>query len=211
MITLWAVVSALLAVHLALTITHYRVHELPWLVRQIFDVDEEDSFPTWYSAAALLLTAMTLAVRTRGAYQTQDPWRKHWGGLAWGFLFLSMDEIAGLHETLNSVTPFSWAIPGAAVGLLVGVAYLRFLFHLPRPIALAFAIGGAIFLGGAVGVEWLTEPFLENDALDTLPYNVWTAVEEGMEMGGVLIFLNALFKEMAGPTGLVRCQISLRS
>jgi len=51
----------------------------------------------------------------------------------------------------------------------------------------------AIFVGGAIGVELATEPFLYNDELDTLAYNLWTPVEEGMEMGGVIFFLSALF------------------
>ena len=42
-------------------------------------------------------------------------------------------------------------------------------------------------------MEVLTDPYLENDELNTLPYNLWTAVEEAMEMAGVLIFLGCLF------------------
>jgi len=53
-------------------------------------------------------------------------------------------------------------------------------------------------------VELATEPFAENDALDTLAYNLSTALEEGMEMGGVLIFLKALLQYMAerGPASV---------
>ncbi len=195
---LWTAVAVLVGIHVVLTVVHYEFTELPWLFRQIFDVDEEDSFPTWYSAVALFMTAACLAVHGWGSASARHEGIIAWRGLAAGFAFLSIDEIAGMHETFNSVTEFSWAIPGAAVGAIVGLVYLRFMWRLPRRTAIAFAIGGAIYLGGAVGIELLTEPFLENDALDTLPYNIWTAVEEGMEMGGVLIFLGALLKHMAG-------------
>ncbi len=207
--TLWTTVGVLVGIHVVLTFIHYEVRELPWLVRQIFDVDEEDSFPTWYSATALFVTAACLAVHAWGKSSAHEQGLLPWKGLAGGFLFLSVDEIAGMHETLNSVTDFSWAVPGGIVGALVGLMFLRFLLKLPRRTAIWFVIGGAIYLGGAVGVELLTEPFLENDLLDTLPYNIWTALEESMEMGGVLIFLNALLKHMAGGSAKLVLQFTM--
>ena len=59
-----------------------------------------------------------------------------------------------------------------------------------------FVLAGGVYLGGALGVEVLTDPYLENDELNTLPYNLWTALEEAMEMGGVLIFLSGLFPRL---------------
>ena len=58
-------------------------------------------------------------------------------------------------------------------------------------------MSGAVFVGGAVGVELATEPYLYDDALDTMAYNLWTPVEEGMEIGGVIMFLSALFDYLA--------------
>lgn len=207
---LWTCVAVLVGVHTVLTILHYEVVEVPWYVRQIFDVDEEDSFPTWYSASALLLTAGVLWVQTQRARRLSHPLRWHWLGLAAGFLFLSVDEIAGMHETLNSITEISWAVPGALVGALVGGAYLMFLLQIERRTAIQFVIGGAVFLGGAVGVELYTEPYLHNDQLNTLAYNLWTAVEEGMEMAGVLIFLQALLRYMKRDANGRALEVALR-
>ncbi len=195
---LWITVGVLLSFHVILSLVHYQMHELPWLVRQIFDVDEEDSFPTWYSAIALFITSAVLWINARAHRQSNSPLRLHWYGLALGFLFLSVDEIAGMHETLNSEIEMSWAIPGGIVALLVGVAYLSFLTKLPRHTAVWFVVGGAVFIGGAVGVELFTEPYLENDELDSLGYYLWNGLEEGMEMAGVLIFLRALLQSMKG-------------
>ncbi len=207
--TLWVVVGALLLIHVVLNLIHYEVQRLPWLVRQIFDVDEEDSFPTWYSASALLLTAAVLWVNARYHRKAGNSLTWHWYGLAVGFLLLSVDEIAGMHETLNSVIDVSWAIPGGILALFIGGVYLSFLFQIEKKTAISFVVGGVIFLGGAVGVEFLTEPYLENDELNTLAYNLWTAVEEGMEMGGVLIFLKALLLSMKSglPAGSVRIKL----
>lgn len=181
-------------IHVALTLIHYRMVELPWLFRQIFDVDEEDSFPTWYSAFLLLLTAVSLGLQWAKTRQVRPADAGPWALLAGGFLILSVDEIAGMHETLNSVTEYSWTLPGAIGAAVVAVYFGPFLRRLPRAIAGQFMIAGAIYLGGALGVEFMTDPYLENDALNTLGYNLWTAVEEAMEMGGVLVFLDGLRK-----------------
>ncbi len=208
--TLWLIVGGLIGIHVVLTVVHYQVIEIPWYVRQIFDVDEEDSFPTWYSAAALLLTAVVLWVNARRQRAAGSSLRWHWQGLAVGFLMLSIDEVAGLHETLNSMIEGSWAVPGAVLAALIGGVYLTFLVQLERKVAIQFVIGGVIFLGGAVGVEYFTEPYLKNDQLNTLAYNLWTAVEEGMEMVGVLIFLRALLRSMKADAAVQPLGIELR-
>lgn len=207
--TLWITVGVLVSIHVILNVIHYEVTELPWYLRQIFDVDEEDSFPTWYSASALLLTSVALWVNARAHRQAASRQRTHWYGLALGFLVLSIDEIAGMHETLNSIMDGSWAVPGAVVAALVGGIYLSFLGEIDRRTAIQFVIGGGVFIGGAVGVELYTEPYLENDELSTLAYNLWTGVEEFMEMAGVLIFLRALLKSMKANAPFLPLEIKL--
>ncbi|GAB5560983.1 MAG: hypothetical protein SynsKO_26300 [Synoicihabitans sp.] len=190
---LWFIAAGLVSIHILLNLIHYLFTDLPWLSRQIFDVDEEDSFPTWYSSMLLLLTAFSLWVYPRLAKEQDPTLSERWRILAIGFLFLSVDEIAGMHETLNSVIDFSWTVPGAFVAGCVGLYFIPFLLKIPRGLAIRFSIAGAIYLGGALGVEVLTDPYLENDELNTLSYNLWTAVEEAMEMGGVLYFLGGVW------------------
>lgn len=187
---------ALLGIHIILTVMHYRIVELPWLLRELFDVDEEESVPTWFSSSLLLLTAVVLFLIAHLSRQGKDRYAIYWLGLAVGFTFMSVDEIAGFHETLNSITQTSWAVPGMILALLIGLLYLKFLSSLPASVAVRFMMSGAIFVGGAVGVELATEPYLYEDALDTLAYNLWTPVEEGMEMGGVILFLASLFDHL---------------
>lgn len=207
---LWIVVGSLVGIHILLNLFHYQVSDLPWLARQIFDVDEEDSFPTWYSASALLLTAVFLLIKARSSRQLKESTAWHWYGLSLGFLLLSVDEIAGMHETLNSLIEVSWAIPGGIFALFLAGVYSMFLFQIERDMAIQFVIGGALFVGGAVGVELLTEPYLENDELNTLAYNLWTAVEEAMEMGGVLVFLRSLLLSMKSSSPKTEICVELR-
>lgn len=185
--------ALLLAIHTFLTVLHYGFVDLPWLLRELFDVDEEESIPTWFSSMLLLITAIVLFLVSILCKQRKDANAKYWLGLGFGFAFMSIDEIAGFHETLNTVIQISWAVPGLIVVLVIGAMYVKFLTSLPTKVAVQFMMAGAIFVGGAVGVELATEPYLYNDALDTMGYNLWTPVEEGMEMGGVIFFLSAIF------------------
>lgn len=207
LLVLWSIAVGLVGIHVALNLFHYQVFDLPWLLRQIFDVDEEDSFPTWFSAFLLLLTSVVSAANAKRESQQRGPNAVSWTALGIGFLLLSIDEIAGMHETLNSLDlPFSWTVPGAIAAAFAGGVFLPFLLRLPRGIAIRFVVGGVVYLGGALGVEVLTDPYLENDELNTLAYNLWTAVEEFMEMGGVLIFLEGARRTLLGlgskPAGL---------
>src|SRR5690606_34326178 len=126
---------SLLLIHVALTVMHYTHTELPWLLRQLFDVDEENNIPTWFSSFLLLLAAALLAVLACHKHAQRDRWTRYWYLLAGGFLLLSLDEMAGLHETLNSSIASSWAIYGLLVAALCAALLLRFLFHLPTPTA----------------------------------------------------------------------------
>ena len=189
-------VVGLLAVHSLLQIWHYQVDEVPWPLRQLFDVDEEDAIPTWYSTSALLLASVLLLLISRRKQADRDPWVGYWYGLSLTFAALSLDEVAGFHETVNGMVDYSWAILGGIAAAVFGVAYLRFLWHLPARTRWLFVVSGCVFIGGAVGVEMSTDWYDDQDLLDTLAYNLWNTVEEGMEMAGVVLFIYALLGYM---------------
>ncbi|RMH18839.1 MAG: hypothetical protein D6701_05725 [Gemmatimonadetes bacterium] len=180
----------LVATHLVLYWIHYHVGEVPWLVRQLFDLDEENNLPTWFSSFLLLLAAGFVHLTAESEPRDRGWWRV----LAAGFVVLSLDEVAGLHETLNTAVSFNWALPGAVVALAAGVAFVPFLRRLERPTALLYLAAGALYVGGAVGVELLAADM----DVDTFAYAGATAVEEGMEMFGAWLFLWATLARGAG-------------
>src|SRR5690606_13384436 len=102
---------------------------------------------------------------------------------------------------------FSWTIPGAVVAAFVGGSFLPFLQHLPRRTSRLFIAAGALYLGGAIGIELATEPMAELDLLDTLEYNLTTVAEEALEMAGVILFLHALLAHIAHPQDKVAAEI----
>ncbi len=184
---------ALLLCHAALTIYHYQVSELPWLPwRQLFDVDEENNLPTWFSEFLLLTTVVLLWLCADKKRRDKDPSVDHWYTLTIGFLLMAMDEIAGFHETINSLIDPTWAIGGGLLALGIGLGFIPFLRRLPKRTAILFVVAGAIYVGGAVGVEIIGEPLDR----DTMAYNLLTVLEEGMEMFGFIFFMYVLLGYM---------------
>ena len=193
------VALTLLACHGALAIVHYRIHELPWLLRQLFDVDQENNLPSWYSGFLLLAAALLLWFCARQKAAEGDSWSGHWSALAVGFLLMSVDEVAGIHETINSIIVMSWAIPAMFLALLIGLAFVPFLLELPRRTALLFGLAGAVYVAGAAGMEIIGNSMVGQQLRDTLGYNLTTLLEESLEMLGVILFLHSLLRYMRGP------------
>ena len=85
------------------------------------------------------------------------------------------------------------------------MSYLPFLWHYRWRTAVLFFVAGLIYGGGAVGVEHFTDA-----DVNSLHYNMWTALEEGMEMTGVIVFIYAMLDHMRGtPDRIVRVEMGL--
>ena len=170
-----------------------------------FDLDEEESFGTWFSSGILMMAAALLVHQARVVRANGAPWHVWWLVLGIGFCFLSLDEVAGMHEFMNTMmedTP--WTVVGFPILALVGFSYLGFLWHHRWRTGLLFLLAGAVYGGGAVGVEHFTD-----SDVNSLHYNMWTALEEGMEMLGVILFIYAILDYMRGPDGALRVEVGL--
>ncbi len=159
-----------------------------------FDLDEEESFGTWFNSGLLLIAAVLLIHRARVLRAEGQDWHRWWLILGAGFCVLSMDEVVGMHEWVNSMmedTP--WTLIAFPIFMLVGLAYLPFLWHYRWRTGLLFILAGAIYGGGAVGVEHFTD-----SDVNSLHYNMWTALEEGMEMLGVIVLIYTVLDHIRG-------------
>ncbi|MBT4260816.1 MAG: hypothetical protein HOD90_13030 [Nitrospina sp.] len=191
----WWIIAGLIVMHLTLQAVHYYVQELPWLLREIFDVDEEESFSTWFSAVLLLICSALLFLIARS--KVKETYVRHWYGLAMGFGILSLDEVVGMHETFNTITEIAWTVPATWITLLLLLLYLKFLIYLPRPAMKLFLIAGTVFLSGGLLVEHLADYYVEVFGMDNFGYQLLTALEESLEMVGVVLFIRALLKFLA--------------
>ena len=160
----------------------------------VFDLDEEESFGTWYSAMILLATGRLLLAQAKVLRASSDTWHLWWLVLGIGFHVLSVDEVVGMHELLNTVMESApWTVVGFWIVGVVGLSYIPFIWQYRWRTGALFLVAGAIYAGGAVGVEHWT-----GSDVNSLHYNMWTTLEEGMEMSGVIVMIYALLDFMRG-------------
>lgn len=107
--------------------------------------------------------------------------------------------MAGLHESINTAIEISWAYPAAVLVLILGLSFIPFLLSLERRLAVLFVTSGLIYISGVLGVEVLSEDMDE----DSMAYGFATAVEEGMEMLGALLFLSVNLNELKKRTSTI--------
>lgn len=168
------------------------------IVVPLFSLSYEQNIPTWYSSALLFSCSAALALIAAGSRRERAPFVRHWWGLAAAFLYISLDETASIHEgagrffKLHGVFYFSWVIPAGIIVAAIGLAYLRFLAHLPRGARRQFIISGVIYVGGALFMELPLGYWTEREGSRNFVYAAIDAVEEGMEILGASLFLLAL-------------------
>ena len=138
------------------------------------------------------------------------PFQPHWWGLTIIFAYISIDEFVGIHEEMNAwfdlsgTLYFGWVIPASILVTIFVLAYLRFLLHLPASTRFAFVRAGAVFVGGAVGIELLLGYWTDPYGSRNLGYAIIDWVEETMEMCGAALFISALLAVLAEDTPVLR-------
>ena len=185
----------------------------------VLRLTNDNSIPTWYSSFALLLCSILLAVIAVAKRRYGERWIAHWGVLSGIFLLLSIDEVARIHETVGNFVGSAvaksvgftssaliynpWVVPGMVFVLIVLLACLRFLAYLPRRTMLFFLLAGGLFVAGAIGTEMLgsildSEVHESVDRMQHAPYSaqltyeILVAIEEFLEMLGLVVFIYAL-------------------
>lgn len=174
---------------------------------RLFNLSEEGNVPTWFAATTLFLSAVLLGVTWRVVREAGEPFARHWAFLALIFLFIAIDEAAGIHELLilpvrallstRRALYFAWVIPYGIAVVVVGLAYARFMLALPRRTALLFLAAALLYVAGAIGMEMLSPWVYDWTGEVTLPMFVMLLVEETLEMVGVAILVYALLDHLA--------------
>ncbi|WP_266205376.1 hypothetical protein [Pontibacter kalidii] len=178
-------------------------HPNAWGIIPQFELDNERNVPTYFSSFILLLASVLLFTIAALKQRRKDKYTWHWRLLAIVFLYMSVDESAGIHEMLiyplrdnfnmGGIFYFSWVIVGGLLVLGLGVYYLRFLFSLEPKLRNGLMLAGAIYVSGALGVELFGGYYADTYGLDNLAYAMITTVEETLEIVGILFLLTALY------------------
>lgn len=180
------------------------------LLLPLFDVDGEGNLPSWLSSGMLLVAALLLwgiAVQARAA---GDRWHRHWAVLALAVGYLSLDEMAQVHERLlipvgavlvdaQGVFTFGWVVVAIPVLVVFGLSYLRFAAALPAAVRRGLVIAALVYVLGALGLELVGGLILDHGYTEaSVPYILETSVEEFLEMAGLVLLLRVLIRTQAG-------------
>ena len=182
-------------------------------LHSFFSLSHEQNLPTWVSGSLLFGCAVTLVLIASDARRRGSRWVRHWWVLSLIFFYISLDEFASLHENANhwfhlhGVLYFGWVIPAAILVGIVGLSYLRFLGALPARTRWQFLRAGAVYVGGALGVELLLAWWTDRVGDKNFVYALIDLVEESMEMIGVGLFLLALLEYLGGPAQEFRIRL----
>lgn len=204
---------------LGLAMAHIAIHLLPLLgvapedfgLWHFFYIGYEANLPTYFSTLILLIAGLLLIPIARHESERQKAQDWHWWGLAFGLLFMSVDEAAQIHEGVvgetlinllgrgEGIMYYRWYLPYIPIVIVIGLLYVPFLRKLPRRFALGFLAAGFVFLTGALGVEMIQAYISFHDLGGQ---GISMLVEETCEMLGIvlLIYTLLLYLSDAGVT-----------
>lgn len=189
--------AAVASLGLAAELAEYQL-EAPASIVEFFSLSYEGNLPTWYASVLLFACSALLAIIARAEYGVQ---RRRWWVLAGIFAYMSLDEAVELHEYLgwlirgDGLLYYSWVLPAGAITLTIGLAYLPFLRALSSLTRWRFVLAGALYVGGALGMELPLGLWVATHGDDNLGYGLIDFVEESMELAGASVFLLALDDE----------------
>lgn len=173
---------------------------------RLFYLDAEANIPTLFSTILLLVASLLLALIAVFKRTTQDTYRRHWVVLSFILLYMAIDEASEVHEMLNrlgwwitgqkrtgGIFHYGWVMFGMAMATVVALSYLKFFLHLPTQVKVQFITAAVTFLGGALGVEILEGLYsATHGGENSFQFSMFVTIEEGLEMAGVIILINAL-------------------
>ncbi|WP_264775175.1 hypothetical protein [Deinococcus aetherius] len=172
-----------------------------WL-HHAFDLDAEANIPTFFSTGLLLLGGcLSLLIARVGARagstaSSAGSWR------LLGFILILMggDELLMFHETLGSFldSPFhvagvyAWVIPGTLAVLWFVWSFFRFFKSLPSAVRRYLALSFLLFVGGAVGLEYVEA--VNRKVMGELGLSglLLTNSQETLEMLGEIVLVKGL-------------------
>jgi len=171
-----------------------------------FDLGHEPSIPAFYSAVVMLASSAVLWFLAKYDHQGEKERRTAWHILAFVMLGLAIDEVVMFHEMgtaamekfgLSGPFYFSWVIPGFIFVCVFVAVFARLLLKLDLRTRVLFIVSGLLFISGAIGMELIAGVIFdaaedEAAALRSVSHVLVQAVEEGLEMLGMALFLCAL-------------------
>jgi hypothetical protein len=187
-----------IAVQISKYVFNYRSD---WM--DMVNLDREMNLPTWFEAFMLVFCSYLLRIIAAGKRNESSGDSRRWQLLSNIFIFLAIDEIISIHEILiipklaktlhipNFLAQI-WVIPGVIATVFLIKYYWKFLNRLPGRSRFHFLLAGAIYIGGALGMEMVGSAYSKIHGQQNFIYALLATVEEVMEKIGTVIFIYSL-------------------
>jgi hypothetical protein len=181
----------------------------------LFDLNAEQSVSTFFAAAQLMFAGLLLAVISVIKKRSGARYANQWVVLALAFVYMAVDEAAGIHEWLaypvqdllgnhaSGLLYFAWVVPGMIVTGAFALWFLRFYLHLPVATRVPVLLAASLFIGGALGVELVEGRHVDMHGSDNLTFAMIVMVEEACELAGITLFIDALLEYIGTTFGEV--------
>ncbi|MGQ0624080.1 MAG: hypothetical protein ACT4PP_05405 [Sporichthyaceae bacterium] len=179
-------------------------------IKGAVDIGGENNIPTWWNGLLLLSVAVTAIAAARRA---AEPAQRHaWWVIAAAGGYLTLDELAQLHERLNepvrstgiSLPTYAWLLPGVVLAGAGAVILVRAGRHLPVFTARRLGLALGVFACGALGMEALNG-LVSGRWLDLeLLFAAGTTIEESLEMLACVLAVTAIVDHLVGSTAPAR-------
>lgn len=167
----------------------------------------EGNLVSWFSGSILFVTAILLFLQHRAVRATGGRDARAWLILAIGFVGLSLDEVGQIHELLvrplrdglqlTGYLYLGWVVVAIPLVIAILVAFVPFLWRLPRRTAILFLIAGAAYVAMTVGMDLIggNEAYLLGFSSNL--YVIVATFEEAMELVTISFFATVLMGHMS--------------
>ncbi|WP_309572509.1 hypothetical protein [Deinococcus sp.] len=190
-------------------VTNYAQMKLPDffardLLANTFSLGSEANLPSAFSAIILWTAGALLWAIGRARKVQLDRYAGVWLGLSAVFAYLGLDEFAQLHDRTVPILrtllgshatgglKYTWILLFGPLTLIVFLATIPFLRNLRAKTRNGMLLAGAIYLGGALGLEIVKGVVDEAYGFDSVPMLSLITVSESMEIFGVILFIATL-------------------
>ncbi len=188
--------------------------------RRFLYVDAENNAPTYFSVVLMILNALLLASLAVRTLLSGSTLYRYWAGLSLGFFCMGFDESFEIHERFMKpmrkligdedlgIFYYSWVIPALLLIAVLGGLFWRFLVAIRPTTSVRLLVAGALYLGGAIGVEMLGGWYVERNSQANIGYLLIVTLEEGLEMAGLITLFWAVMRHHRDEFGAVRLHFS---
>ncbi|MDF1739907.1 MAG: hypothetical protein P1U86_12170 [Verrucomicrobiales bacterium] len=180
----------------------------------VFHFDREANLPTLFSGFQLACAGLCAFGISKFERSKSGGSPRHWFIIGCILLFIGIDDMAHLHENLDTIIMsrvetsglihWPWVIPYSILALIVAGYFLPFFLKLPSHLKFYFALSAGMFVTGAIGLEMFAARHAQKFGEETTTYAIFMTIEESLEMLSITLLLYGLLSHMVKHLGGLR-------